>query len=100
MEREATRRAAFWELFRLRGRDALPEGLLDSAAANREFTLANVCPRGGGGEPASPPAPPSGESLSCSQPACLYTMGFRCASLPGIAASCSLCLPLQILTSQ
>ena len=93
VDREAVLKTPLWELFTLRGANALPAGLAADAAANREFTVSNVvlrAPGAAGGAPGSPP-PASSGSPALSTAGQLFTLGFRWGANTGFAdlsASC------------
>ena len=79
VDRDTILKAPLWELFQLKGTDALPPALADDAAANREFTINNVMLRAGKDGIAKGSSLPasSGTALASSSAAQLFTLGFR-----------------------
>ena len=79
VDRDAILKAPLWELFQLRGAEALPAGLADDVVANREFTINNVMLRAGKGASALGSSLPAslGGSSARSSTAPLFTLGFR-----------------------
>lgn len=91
VDRAAVLREPFWEQFELlnsSGQEGLPAGLADAAAANKDFTLHDVCLRGGQGGACS------GASAGTERgaPGHALTMGFKCASRAA-------CTPLMCLSA-